>query len=407
MNKMFKKGLVLATAATMVISPMSVFAAEKGGTFGDNVEVGGDADLEYYDNTIISVTLPTSSIWDTPFAIDPQGALSITADDGKVVDGAKGTVVPKGIATIKNVSSVPVNVVAALWVQKNDDGEASSAELIASSGADGLAASAKNELSLQLLATEQITDADFGTLNSAAKDYNLLSNAKFATKKDITANGKADAMEISFQLKQATYILTMKDGKKGWYVDSTVSDNYSQVAFCVGGKVAQAADWSAYTGEGAEKIALKAVFTLEQLDTTLSDSVTIATTAAAAPTYFKESEGTTYDTTSETVNIAAKLTADYTVNSGADLVLPIDFGKGGKKVSVKTEDGLWADMGGKTEQLVEGTDFEITSSGITLKGDSKTLWVFKWACEKTSLGFNCVDNSGNTTWVSVEFATVE
>lgn len=416
MNKMFKKGVAAVATATMLMSSITVFAADAtpapGGSFGDKVEVGGDGSLEYYENDIVSVTLPTSSVWDTPFAIDPQGALSITADDGAVVDAAKGAVIPKGIASIKNVSSEPVNVAADLYVTKNSDGDPSSVEFVANSDAAGLATSTDNKINLQLLATDKIKDADLTALTSATKDHTLAANAKFVTKKDIMANGKENAMEISFLLKGATYKLTQQSGKKGWYLDSSVSDNYSQVAFCVGGTVAQKADWSDFVGDDGEKVSLKAVFTLEKVanPSSVTADVTITTANATAPTYMKDgADGSSpvYDAfaTGTTEFTSATLTADYTANSGADLVLPIDFGKGGKKVAVSD---VYATMGGQTVTLTKGTDYEVTSTGITLKGDSEALWVFKWASEGNSIGIDCVDGKGTAAaWLTISFDSVE
>ena len=405
-NRMFAKSIAVMTVAAMTISPLTVFAAGASTPgYGDNVEIGGDGDLEYYENEVLSVTLPTSTVWDTPFVIDPQGALSITADDGAVVEAAKGAVVPQGIASIKNVSSSPVNVVASLYVAKNAEGEASSVTLVENSAATGLATSSDNKMNLQLLSTAKIKDADLTTLTSATKDHTLLANAKLTDKKDIMANGKENAMEVSFLLKGATYKLTQESGKKGWYLDSSVTDNYSQVAFCVGGKVAQKADWSAFTGDEAEKISLKAVFTLEKVadpDSVTAD-VTITASAATDPTYLVDT--TVYDSASAGTT-SATVTADYTVNTGADLELPIDLGKGGKKVTVGD---VYATMGGGAAVLLEeGTDYEVTSTGITLKGDSEALWVFKWASEGNVIGIGCSDAEGNSAaWLNITFDSAE
>lgn len=405
-NRMFTKSIAVMTVAAMVMSPLTVYATDttSDSSYGDKVEIGGDSDLEYYENNILSVTLPTSSVWDTPFAIDPQGALSIIADDGAVVDAAKGTVVPKGIASIKNTSPCPVNVVANMYIAKNAAGEASSVTLVENSAATGLATSTDKKMNLQLLATAKIKDADLTALQGATKDHTLLANAKLTEKKDITANGKENAMEVTFLLKGATYKLTQDGGKKGWYLDSSVTDNYSQVAFCVGGTVAQKADWSAFTGDDAEKISLKAVFTLEKVadpDSVTAD-VTITAAAATDPTYLKD--GAAYDN-SATADKTATVTTDYTVESGADLVLPIDFGKGGKKITVGN---VFATMGGSSVTLEKGKDYEVTSTGITLKGDSEALWVFKWANEGNVIGIDCVDAAGTSVaWLEITFDSAE
>lgn len=402
MNKFFKKTLALTTAMTMVMTPCAVFASEVTAD-PDKVEAGGNAGVEYYENNIKKVTLPTATSLNSPFIIDPQGVLSITANDGtgKPVAAAVGTIVPKSLVKIKNESSFPVNITADIYVTKDlTTGEASSVSLVAND--TGLATSTANELLLNVYSTGSITDTALTTLEGKTMDHTFTADAAFTTPPIvISANGKTNAMELSFLLKESTYILTKKDGVIGWVTDSAATDNYSQVAFCIGGKVAQKADWSAYgSGDGQENIAVKAVFTLEKSNATVTDKVTTTSAAAAAATFLSDSSYTEVSDDKTTATLA-----DYTIaDTENDLSIPIDFGKGGKKVTVSAVYIIQA--GGTAAALVEGTDYEVTSAGITLKESSETLWCFEWPAE-CSVSIGCADVEGTETWLTVNFATVE
>ena len=64
--------------------------------------------------------------------------------------------------------------------------------------------------------------------------------------------------------------------------------------------------------------------------------------------------------------------------------------------------------GGAAVLLEEGTDYEVTSTGITLKGDSEALWVFKWASEGNVIGIGCSDAEGNSAaWLNITFDSAE
>lgn len=403
MNKMLKKCVALVAAMSMVMAPCTVFASGTTPiTDPDKAEIGGEAGVEYYPNKVKVVTLPTNTMLSNPFTIDPQGALSITADDGAVVTGSEGAIVPQSIVSIKNASSYAVNVKADLYLTKDlDTGDASSVTLVTAS--TNLANSTNNEIYLNAYCTADITDADLTTLNAANKDYQLITNSKFTTPINITANGKANAMELSFKLKEATYKLTQESGTKGWHLDSSVSDNYSQVAFCIGGNVAQKADWSKYgTGDGKEKIAVKAIFTFEDCATP-TNKVEVTSASATAPGFL--SNTTVYGSTVAAGTKEATVETNYVIDNDTetDLTLPIDFGKGGKKVTVTSVN---ITQGSDNVQLVKGVDYDVTSTGITLKDSSDALWCFEWP-ETSTVWVGCADADGVETWLSITFTTAE
>jgi hypothetical protein len=391
----------------MVVSPLTAFASEEttpdDGTsheVGETFEVDGDATVRYYPKDVKVVTLPTSAALEGAFTIDPQGALSITKQGDVASDEAVGAAVMSKISVIKNQSSFPIDVDMLLYVSNgDDDGTASTVNLVDTAPSED---DINNDLFLNLYHTgnDNFINSNLKTLNAATKDYTLIDNEAFGENIiNIQANGKANAMEIDFQLKQAEYALTQTDEDAdsiAWTLKSDPADNYSQVAFGFGGNVAQNADWSAYgSNEGQEPISMSAVFTLTKIDTDPADSVTIDYEYAEAPTYF-DNNGDVTDITTTNDGISASLDAGAIASEAApqDLDIAIDLGKGGQKVTV-TE--VWL---GKTE-LTMGTDYEVTSTGITLK-PTEADWILLYATdEPEDLGIGL----SNEVWIDLYITT--
>lgn len=355
--------------------------------------------VQYSDQEVTSITLPTDEAFNTPFIIDPQGSLSIIKDGDTVKEEAKGTIVPQTIASIKNVSSYPVDVMMDLYVTKDlETGDSSS--VLLDDNNEGLDSSTENKLFLNIYATGNITDDELSVLRSYRRDYELIKKNEFIHTINIDANGRNNAMEISFLLKEANYKIDGNEMESAWDLDETISDNYSQVAFCIGGEVSEKADWGHYTGRNGEAIAIKAIFTIRKSSHTVSDKVTINAFDATAPEYFNNTS--IYDNiVLDSDRIDAVLSSELDLNQWENFEIPVDFGKGSRRVNVtnvcitKDDEKLF---------LQEGVDYDVAYTGLILKVSSPILQDLKYS-SKYVLSFVCGDAFGNEKQLNVSFYT--
>lgn len=390
---------VIVIVIALVIFPTAVLASANGeAEYVQYVATGGNTSNKDYENEVMNVILPTTDIFNTPFMVDPQGVLSLTEEGGTVNPKAAGAVVPNVIASVKNSSDFPVNVIMDIYITKNlETGEASSVKLVDSS--TGLEASKNNELYLNVYATDHITDENLIKLKSYNADYELINRKEFVNVINILANGKQEAMEISFLLK---------GNDSGLYENGGISDDYSQVAFCVGGNVSQAANWNKYIGDTGEKIAMRAVFSLEKSSKDIEDKVEITAFQSREPEYLNNISiyGMATASNATASNAAdSALTTEYIISeSENDLIFPIDFGRGGKRVTVAD---VYIIQGNDAKvSLTEGIDYDVTSLGINLKDSSETLWCLDEAASGI-LSFRCINIEGKEKYLNVAFKTVE
>ena len=348
------------------ISPVS-----PGGGVVKNIEE--DTYEQYKSNIpddVISVTLPTSGSFYTPFTIDPQGALCIQEDGDEFIPEAIGAVVPNAILSVRNTSSVAVSVIVDAYVTKNlDTGEPASVKL--RTDPEGLDQTKNNELFLNMYATGNITDAELDELRSSKRDYTLKDDARFVHHVNIASNGRAQAMEICFHLKEASYQMAIADNKNILILDEYVSDNYSQAAFCVGGMASQKSNWGRFLKSEEEKIALQLVFSIVKYDEDMSDKVEIDSCTAVEPTYF--SDGVVYNLEESSDNRNVEMRHPYLIDETlSDLKLPVDLGKGAKRIQITDVSII---QGEEHEmKLSAGVDYDMTVSGITLKASADNLW---------------------------------
>lgn len=109
--KLNKKFLSCFMAATMMVSPATVFAADTVAVTSGTVN--GSGTVHYVNTQVYNIILPTDKALD--FHIDPYGLLSMTTPDMSVSDAlsnaaAAATNITSNATAVINKSSVPVNV---------------------------------------------------------------------------------------------------------------------------------------------------------------------------------------------------------------------------------------------------------------------------------------------------------
>ena len=119
--KLNKKFLSCFMAATMMVSPATVFAADTVNVASGTVN--GSGTVHYVNTQVYNIILPTDKALD--FHIDPYGLLSMTGPDMTVSDAlsnaaAAATNITSNATAVINKSSVPVNVAVEAMVHNGD-----------------------------------------------------------------------------------------------------------------------------------------------------------------------------------------------------------------------------------------------------------------------------------------------
>lgn len=119
--KLNKKFLSCFMAATMMVSPATVFAADTVDVASGTVN--GSGTVHYVNTQVYNIILPTDKALD--FHIDPYGLLSMTGNDMSVSEAlsnaaAAATNITSDATAVINKSSVPVNVAVEAMVHNGD-----------------------------------------------------------------------------------------------------------------------------------------------------------------------------------------------------------------------------------------------------------------------------------------------
>lgn len=367
-------GNAMANQTNSSLGEVLAGQASTGGNEENNIgQIVNDAYKQHkldIPDDVINITLPTSESFSNPFTIDPQGVLSIREDGDVCIPEAMGSVVPNTILSVRNASSFAVSVIIDAYVTENlGTGEPAPVKLRTDS--EGLSETPNNELFLNMYSTNNITDEELAELRNSTKDYTLKDNAKFVNHVNIASNGREEAMEICFHLKEASYQTVVTENGNILVADDCVVDNYSQIAFCIGGMASQKSNWGRFAKTTKEKVALKLVFSIMKYDGNMSDKVEVDSYIATEPTYF--SDANIYNFAEASNNRNVELLVPYLIDETLDdFKLPIDFGKGAKRTQIVD---VYIIQGEDEEKkLTAGVDYDITMSGIILKACSDTLW---------------------------------
>ena len=331
-----KKLVALATALTMVLTPMTAFAAD--------LSIGGD--VNYVETTIYKVTLPTTEGMN--FVLDPQGLTSLDGEDATYDENEVGKIVGNVNMVTKNDSSVEVKLNAEFYLTDTAD----SAATLVDGSADGFT----------------FTDA---TVNSIALVVTAVDNAESptTTKIPVTASDDSGSGQ-DFTMAAAIYEF-VKDAETGEY-EYVLKETGSTLTMTIGGYVAAEADWSAYTGADAAELTLHAIFTFTGEDdeevTPEEETPVVEDREPSIPS------SATYDASEGTGTIAIDLGAGTTVTTvdsayyggtaeNATIELEYEFdGEGNLTYSL----AAWNTQAGKTKYvkvvLADGTEQVVTVS---------------------------------------------
>lgn len=363
---MKKKIMSLMLAGALCASmPLSAFAADAATTPG-SVDVTTEGTVNYADTTVYSVTLPTANCFN--FIVDPQGILYSVDNDSYKDLYPKGTagyiIATEGTgAYINNKSSVPIKLMVEAYVESDDStGAASSVNLLPYTAWKSVDSGIDNNMWL----TFDITNDDLD-VTTFADEQSIKSDTVNMNVMAITQNGKPEdgqkGTQISFALDQAAYEFS---GSAGNY-DYTIKQNETgdSVGLRLSGLVNTNADWSAYTGDSAEKIIVKTIFDFDKLSTDYAnaalDGRAHGVLGDAEAQYFA---GLEYDENGEPTEVPAVGEMDYVVSNGA-LQIPFDFGTGVTELNVKA-----VTVNGRE---VAATDYKVINSEICFKSTEENV----------------------------------
>lgn len=366
-----KKKIVSLMLTGVLFASMSLTAFATDGTAPGSTEVKTEGSVNYVDTTVYEVTLPTSSCFN--FIVDPQGILSATAPDTYTPDlyptGTAGYIVAtEGTgAYVNNKSSVPIKLTVDAYVESDDaTGAASSAKLLGMEEYDLINSGIDNSMIL----TFDITNEDvFYNADGEYKPEDFIDESLITAYTvnpyviAITQNGSPEATgaangtQISFALDKAEYAF---NGDSGNYTyDRITGETGDSVGMRLSGFVNTNADWSAFTGDTAEKIIVKTVFDFDKLSTDYDlaafDKRAHGVLADIAPVYFA---GLEYDENGELTGATAAGEMEYVVGKGA-LEIPFDFGTGTEEIEVTAVSVNGAD--------IAATDYKVNNYVISLK----------------------------------------
>lgn len=245
MRKNAKRIMAVVTAATMALG--SCFTAMAASTKPSDSTITGGGDLDYVDtSTVYEVTLPTAGALD--FVIDPQGLTSLKDGESAKLDELldNSSIVSKGNAGayIKNESSIGVKVTAKMSItDTNDAGKVTPVDTL-----DAVTANTTTNICLLAIPSS----------NSPAAIDNYEASAQGIV---IESVDDTNPTEFSFVLDKASYSIKNDNGTLSYAIDET-EDNYDAASFKLGGKANGKANWSAYVGDNAKSIGVKAVFSV-------------------------------------------------------------------------------------------------------------------------------------------------
>lgn len=402
---MKKKFVSLMLAGVLAAGmPLTAFAAVNEPS---DVTISTEGTINYLNTTVYSVTLPTAGCFN--FTIDPQGILSATDTDKttyteeKYPNGTAGYIVAteESGAYIKNESSVPIKLTVDAYVTKDDaSGEASSINLLSleENGAGLTNSGIDNNMMLSFDITGDTEDGSMLADATGIKTESVVPYVLAIVKNGAPAeDGSEKATQISFALNRASYTFSGTAGNYAYAQDtSTGALPGDAVGMRLSGFVNTNADWSAYTGDSAEKIIVKTVFAFDKLSSDYEvaalDGRAHGVLADIDANYFA---GLAYDENGVPTGATAEGAMEYGVGSGA-LQIPFDLGAGTKELTV-----TGVNVGGV--ELAK-TDYKVANSLITVKSTQADVAGIMGAAtvDGTDVVVLITTSDGQTTTVTVK-----
>lgn len=242
--------IALATAATMMLAPATVFAADTTDKAGAAGSIGGEGQLEGYVNKdAFRVVLPT--ITDVNFTLDPQGLLN-KSDSTKYTNTNKGAIYFTNAPTaggstatysntsdpIKflNKSSYDVDVELSVTLDTGD------VALVAN---DALAAATAPSLNLQLTPVDS-EGTDGTAVDITTASYTIPTPATVAKVPEVDGSTVTKGYEIK---SSQNAVEGVEPSPNGYYYTYGLTDDFSDtdakgVAYKLSGSCDSTADWS-------------------------------------------------------------------------------------------------------------------------------------------------------------------
>lgn len=225
--KNMKKFVAIATALTMVMAPMTAFAA---------TDLEQDGDINYTNTTIYKLTLPTTE--GMAFTLDPQGLTALEdEEEGTTVTTNAGKIVAPAPMVAKNQSSVDVKLTAKFYLVDEADQEGAAF-------------------------VEEITDNDG---KQDQKEIAMTITADDDSNTEIKVAGDSEVAATEFEMTKVDYEFVKDDSGNFKYVQVD-SEDATELNLQIGGLIAKDYDWKDYTGAEAKKITLHAVFSFTDAD---------------------------------------------------------------------------------------------------------------------------------------------
>lgn len=252
-----RKFAALGLAASLAVTPMTVFAADSPTPVEKPTAIGETAagTMNYLPTTIYKVTVPTTS--GLTFALDPQGLASVSDGASKLLSELENGGIVKGGngAYCVNASSVPIKLTASFYLT-DGSGKAPAATLVNTDPNDKA-----TELLLQVIpAVKTFAKADVTSLSGGT----ALADAKWSATdaKAIMGTTEATATKVTFIMPAAEYKVK---NASGTYTYEMTADAETVTAFKIGGKVSKAGDWSAFAGTTPKTLVLRCVFDVKPM----------------------------------------------------------------------------------------------------------------------------------------------
>lgn len=391
-----KKNLALLamTGALCAGMSMQVSAAQ---TAPGSTDITTEGTVNYVDTTVFSVTLPTASCFN--FIVDPQGILSATDStnygEDKYPGGTAGYIVAtEGTgAYINNKSSVPIKLTVKAYVESDDSTGAPSSVNLLNAEQSGLVHSGiDNNMWLALDITNDELDVTTFADERSIKTETVNPYVVTIDQNGQPAAGSEDAL-ISFALYGAAYEFT---GTPGNYAYSMKTGEMGDsVGLRLSGFANAYADWSAYTGTGAEKIIVKTVFDFDQLSTYYEaaalDGRAHGVLADTDAEYFA---GLAYDADGNLTGATVDGAMDYVVGQSSIEFL-FNFGTGVKELEVTNISVNGTDIDEATYRVMNGV-ISIKSTDAVVKAAIDTA-----TPEGTVVPIIVTTSDGQTTTINV------
>lgn len=360
-----RTALVLAggLCAAMV---MPVCAAE---TAPGSTDVTTEGNVNYVDTTIYSVTLPTANCFN--FIVDPQGILAATDStnygEDKYPGGTAGYIIAEeGTgAYINNKSSVPIKLTVKAYVESDDSTGAPSTVNLLSAEQSGLVHSGiDNNMWLAFDITNDTLDVTTFLNETSIKTESVNPYVVTISQNGQPAAGTDEEALISFALYGAAYEFTGTPGNYAYSMKS--GETGDSVGLRLSGFANAYADWSAYTGTGAEKIIVKTVFDFDRLSTDYGaaafDGRAHGALADTEALYFA---GMAYDEDGNPTGGTADGAMDYAYGQGS-IEFAFNFGTGTKELKVTNISINGADIDAAAYRVLNGV-ISIKSTDAVVK----------------------------------------